>query len=56
MRKNSRPMKSEIMREGDFQLNFFGGMGIYHTKAHIRRNRNRFKMSPNPKSSVSYLN
>jgi hypothetical protein len=43
MKKKNKPIRSETMRGSDFQLNFLGGIGIYHKKAHIRRNRNKFK-------------
>jgi hypothetical protein len=35
------------MRESDFKLNLLGGIGMYHRKAQIRRNRNRFKVFSN---------
>jgi hypothetical protein len=42
MKKKNKPMRSETMRGGDFQTNLFGGIGIYHRKAQIRRNTNKF--------------
>jgi len=43
MKKRNKPIRSETMRESDFQLNLLGGIGIYHKKAQTSRNRNRFK-------------
>jgi hypothetical protein len=43
MKKRNKPSSSELMRESDFKVNFFGGIGMYHRKAQTRRNRNRFK-------------
>jgi len=43
MKKRNKPSKSETVRESDLQLNLLGGIGMYHRKAQIRRNGNRFK-------------
>jgi hypothetical protein len=56
MKKRSRPIKSETMRQIDVGLNFLGGIGMYHKKTHIARNKNRFKsLTDIPDSMVKYL-
>jgi len=34
---------SEAKRQPDVNLNFLGGIGMYHKTAQITKNRNRFK-------------
>ena len=51
-KKINSPSKSEAKRQPDFNLNFLGGIGIYHKKAHIARNTNRFK-HPSPKTEYA---
>jgi hypothetical protein len=41
----NKPKKSDTNRARDFQLNFLGGIGMYHKNAHIRRNKNKFNFS-----------
>lgn len=44
MKKRNKPTRSEIIREGFFHPDFFGGIGMYHTKAHIKKNIKKFKL------------
>jgi|YelNatPaOPRAMG01_1025707.scaffolds.fasta_scaffold00511_2 hypothetical protein len=45
----NNPKNSETNLAGDFQLDFLGGIGMYHTKAHTNNNTNKFKFSASPK-------
>lgn len=48
-KKRNNPTRSEIMREGFFHPDFLGGIGMYHTKAHIKKKIKKFKLvSPFP--------
>jgi|YelNatPaOPRAMG01_1025707.scaffolds.fasta_scaffold17701_6 hypothetical protein len=43
MKKRNKPTRSEIMRAGFFHPDFFGGIGMYHTKAQMRKKIKKFK-------------
>jgi hypothetical protein len=46
MKKRNNPTSSEIRRGGFFHPDIFGGIGMYHTKAHIKKKVKKFKPSP----------